>query len=338
MIQSRELKLLLSGDAMLGRKVNEVIHQTGPSYPLEPLTPLTRAADLFFTNLECAISPQDKIYSGRPKAFYLRADPVAAETLSNADVDLVSLANNHALDANFAGLLDTLAILDKAGIRHVGAGEDLAEASRPVRFEVKGMKIGVLAYCDHQPDFAAGVHRPDIRYVDLADSATLDLLFKEVADLAAQVDHVVVAFHWLPNWISHIPPFYRSLARDLVSCGARLIWGHSPHHFQGVEWIDQSLVIYSSGGLVDDYALEPNFRNDRELLFQVTLSPLGVEQITVFPIELDFARTYPTRTEAREWIIWRLKQMCAEVGSRVETDGKWVEILPMEVPVELEKE
>jgi poly-gamma-glutamate synthesis protein (capsule biosynthesis protein) len=323
---------------MLGRWVNKIIHEEGPSYPLEPLAALTRAADLFFTNLECAISPQDKIWSGRPKAFYFRADPVGVETLSYAGVDLVSLANNHALDANFAGLLDTLTILDEAGIRHVGAGPDLEVASQSVQFQVEGIKIGVLAYCDHQPDFAAGVNRPGIRYVDLADPAALDRMFKEVANLAALVDHVVVAFHWLPNWVSHIPPFYRSLARDLVSSGARLIWGHSAHHFHGVEWIDQSLVIYASGGLVDDYALEPNFRNDRGLLFQVTLSSLSVEQVRTFPIELDFARTYPARSEAREWIVWRLKQMCAEMGSRVEEDGEWLEILPLEIPVEVEKE
>jgi poly-gamma-glutamate capsule biosynthesis protein CapA/YwtB (metallophosphatase superfamily) len=329
------LKLLLSGDAMLGRWVNKIIQEEDPSYPLEPLAPLTRTADLFFTNLECAISAQNQIYSGRPKAFYFRADLVAVETLSDAGVDLVSLANNHALDANFAALLDTLTILDEAGIRHVGAGPDLEAASRPAQFEVGGMTIGVLAYCDHQPDFAAGVSRPGIRYVDLSDPAVRSLMFSEVVALAAQVDHVIIAFHWLPNWISHIPPFYRSLARDLVSSGARLIWGHSPHHFHGVEWIDQSLVIYASGGLVDDYALEPNFRNDRQLLFQVTLDSLGVEQVQAFPIELDFARTYPARTEAREWIIWRLKQVCAEVNSRVEENDNWLEILPAKVPAEV---
>lgn len=89
---------------------------------------------------------------------------------------------------------------------------------------------------------------------------------------------------------------------------------------------------------MDDYALEPNFRNDRGLLFQVTLNAPGVEQVQAFPMELDFARMYPARTEAREWIIWRLKQMCAEVGSRVEENEEWLEILPAEIPVEVQKE
>jgi poly-gamma-glutamate capsule biosynthesis protein CapA/YwtB (metallophosphatase superfamily) len=326
------LNLLLSGDAMLGRGVNEVLKQTGPGYPLQPVASLTRSSDLFFTNLECAISPRDTIFSGPPKIFYFQADPVAAETLAHADVDLVSLANNHALDADFTGLVDTLEILDEKGIRRVGAGRDLAEASQPVHFELKGMKIGVIAYCDHQADFAAGENRPGIRYVDLADPETAGLLSGEVAAQADRVDHLVVAFHWQPNWVPSIPDFYRSLAHELVSAGASLIWGHSPHHFQGVEWIDRSLVVYSSGGLVDDYALEPNFRNDRQLLFQVMIGAPGVERARAFPIQLDFARTYPAGNEARRWIVRRFRWMCAEVGSCVVEKDEWLEILPAEIP------
>jgi len=328
----RQIRLLLSGDAMLGRKVNEVLLQAGPEYPLGLLSSLTRSADLFFTNLECAISPRKIIYSGPPKRFYFRAGPAAVEVLTHAGVDLVSLANNHALDADFAGLLDTLAILDEHGIRHTGAGHDMSEASRPTLLDVKGMTLGVPSYCDHQRDFAAGESCPGIRYVDLSDPETTGWLCYEVAALARSVDHVIVAFHWQPNWVPHVLPIYRSLARDLVSSGARIIWGHSPHHFQGVEWIGRSIVIYSSGGLVDDYALEPSFRNDRQLLFQVEIGISGVERVKAYPIELGYARTYPAGSEAREWIIDRFQKRCAEVGSRVEVDHDWLDILPGTVP------
>ncbi|NLG98806.1 MAG: CapA family protein [Chloroflexi bacterium] len=322
------LNLLLSGDAMLGRGVNEVLLETGPEYPLGPVAPLTRAAGLFFTNLECAITPKDRVYSGPPKAFYFRADPIAADALAYAGVHLVSLANNHALDADPEGLLDTLSILEQKGIRHAGAGHDLEAASRPALIERGGMTLGVAAYCDHQPDFAAREDRPGIRYVDLTDPQTLERLSVEVSVMARQVDHLIIAFHWQPNWAAQVTPNYRSLARLLVSSGARLIWGHSPHHFQGVEWFGQSAVIYSSGGLVDDYALEPTYRNDRQLLFQADLDNAGVQRIAAFPIELKYARTIPARPNARRWIRRRFGQACAQVGSRVEASGDWLEVLP----------
>lgn len=323
-------QLLLAGDAMLGRGVNAVIQRAGPAYPLGPLTKITRRAGLFFANLECALSSEEHLYSGPPKPFYFCADPIAAKTLRHAGVDLVSLANNHALDADFSGLLDTLAILDQEGIAHSGAGEDLKAAASPALIEFENQRLGVLACCDHQADFAAGEARPGIYYVDLSDPRMLASLAGQVEVLAAQVDHVVVAFHWQPNWAAHISPFYRRLADLLVEAGARVIWGHSPHHFQGVEWKGKSIVLFSTGGLVDDYALEPVFRNDRQLLFQLELSNQGVERARAFPIELEFAHSLPAGQPAWNWIQARFSAMCAEVGSRVEKRGRWLEITSAE--------
>jgi poly-gamma-glutamate capsule biosynthesis protein CapA/YwtB (metallophosphatase superfamily) len=327
--EGRSLKLILAGDAMLGRGVNEMIHRHGFEYPLEPLLPVLRTSDLIFFNLECAISPQDILFSGDIKMFYFRADPVAADTLFYAGVDLVSLANNHALDADYAGLMDTMDILNGKEIASVGAGEKNAAASRPAILQNNGLRVGVLAYCDHQADFQATVDLPGIRYVDIFDRRSVDQLIEEVVDLASQVDIPVVSFHWQPNWEPHIHRVYRSLAQRIIEAGALIIWGHSPHHFQGVEWLDNRVVIYSSGGLVDDYALDPEYRNDRQLLFLVEVSDKGVDRLLAYPIELDFARTYPASGEPKRWIEERFSQMCTEVGSRIEKWDEWLEVLPI---------
>ena len=322
------LDLLFGGDTMLGRRVNEAIRREGFTYPLEAVVATTRAADLFLVNLECAITPRNVQYSGPEKAFYFRADPVAADTLTYAGVDLVSLANNHALDADYDGLRDTLAILDEKEILYVGAGTTIEAATRPAFLNAKGMRLGVLAYCDHQRDFAAGIDRPGIRFADLSDPDTPGRLAREVEALAARVDHVIVAFHWQYNWVPRVSTFYRSLARQLVEAGARIIWGHSPHHFQGVEWIDGSVVLYATGDLVEDYRLVPEFRNDRQLLFQVDVSREGIEQVRAYPFELALGRTHTACTEARQWIADRFGQMCGDLGSRVEQQGEWLGVLP----------
>ncbi len=332
--QTQTSQILFAGDAMLGRGVNQVMRKLGTAYPLDPLVEITRRADLFFVNLECAISAQDRRYSGPPKAFYFRADPPAVEALLHAGVDLVSLANNHALDADSQGLLDTLAILRAHGIAAVGAGKNRADAGQPAFIEIqghvpgRGQRLGILAYCDHQDDFAAQPGRPGIHFVDLSNPTAVRIVLSEVAALASKVDHVIVAFHWMRNWVDAIPPAYRTLGRNLVDAGARVVWGHSPHHFLGVEWMGSSVILYSTGGLVDDYALEPEFRNDRELLFQVSLSGQGVEQVLAYPIELGFARTTPAGAEARAWITRRFSAMCAAVGSRTETRDGWIQVLP----------
>lgn len=326
-LSDKKLKLLFGGDVMLARGVNEVIQREGPSYPLAPLASMMRSADRVLVNLECAISPEDTIYSGPHKMFYFRADPLAAETLAHAGVDLVSLANNHALDANYMGLLTTIAILDEHEIAHAGAGENLDEAGKPALLDDKGQRLGVLSGCDHQQDFAAQEKTPGILYFDATRPEDRKSLATRVEDLAQEVDHVVVALHWQSNWVPRVPQQYRSLARLLVEAGARVLWGHSPHHFQGVEWLDKSVVLYSTGGLLDDYAVDPGFRNDRQLLFQVTLSKEGVDKVEAYPIELDFGRTQTASSEARYWIDQRFTKMCEEVGSKVAREDGWLEVL-----------
>lgn len=328
MNQDDTIDLLLSGDTMLGRGVNRVIRHKGPFYPLASIASITNTADLFFTNLECVITSSDQKYSGPHKVFYFHAEPEAVETLTHAGVDFVSLANNHTLDADYTGLTEMLEILDNKQIKYAGAGKNLEEASQPVLFNRSNIKVGVLAYCDHQNDFAAGSNREGIRYVDISDTGMVSDMLMEVRKLSEQVDHLIVSFHWQANKARFVDDEYRYLAGELVDAGASVIWGHSPHHFQGIEWIGHSAVIYSSGGLVDDYAVDSNFRNDYQLLFNLTLSDQRVEQIQCFPIELKYSQTLPASSQARQWIETRFEQMCGEVGSRISKDNEWLTVLP----------
>jgi Bacterial capsule synthesis protein PGA_cap len=124
------VKLALGGDTMLGRGVAERL-ETEPADSLfaPELVELVREADLVVLNLECCISARGEPTPGR--VFHFRAPPRAAQALAHLGVDCVTLANNHALDFGPDALLDTLAHLDAAGIRAVGAGTDLERARTP---------------------------------------------------------------------------------------------------------------------------------------------------------------------------------------------------------------
>lgn len=322
------VRLLLGGDAMLGRGVDAVLRERGADHPFAPLAPLFAAADLRFVNLECAITPRRTRFEGAPKAFYFRADPVAADALAAVGVDLVGLANNHALDAGIEGLRDTLDTLAQRRIRWAGAGVDLESAAAPCVLDCKGQCLGVLACCDHQPDFAAAAGRPGIHYLDLDRPRDRQTLLERTAALASRVDHAVVSLHWMSNWVPAIPPDRRRLARELVAAGARVVWGHSPHHVLGTEWIDGAAVLYSTGDLLDDYALDPHYRNDRQLLYLLELEPRRVASLHAHPLELEYARTVPAGAAARRWLASRLAAACRPLGSRVRRDGERFAILP----------
>jgi poly-gamma-glutamate synthesis protein (capsule biosynthesis protein) len=314
------MRLVFGGDVMLGRLVDEWFLARGRS-PFTTLAPILRAADLCAVNLECAITDRNTWYSGPRKAFYFRARATAASVLADAGIDVVSLANNHALDAGEGGLLDTIALLDAHGIAHAGAGADLAAAARPAVLTRGDRLIALLSYCDHQADFAAGPDRPGIRYLDLDRPDATATIVDDIRRARAAAEWVIVAFHWQPNWAPVVQPAYRALGRACLEAGALIVWGHSPHHFQGVERVGPGVILYSTGGLVDDYAVDPDYRNDLQLLFELDAGPTGVTRVVALPIAIVSGEALPAEGAERAWIAHRFTDHCRAVGSMVHTEG-----------------
>jgi poly-gamma-glutamate synthesis protein (capsule biosynthesis protein) len=318
---------MLGGDAMLGRIVKESISRFGPDYPLGSIAPLLRGADLAIVNLECAITASNKLWRGAPKAFYFGAPPEAALSLSDAGIDAVSLANNHALDMDVRGLIDTVAALDRQGILHAGAGDDLAAARRPIMLERQGIRFGMAAFCDHQEDFAAGEHHPGIAWLNLDDDeGALSTFSAALAPLAeAGVDWPILSLHWGPNMVWRPANRLRKLAHAAIDMGWRILFGHSAHVFHGIEIRNGCPIIYAAGDLVDDYYVDDEFRNDHQLLFELQLSGKHLERIVLHPLFIERCSVHEANPEQAAWIRQQMRMLCTEMGTPLrEENGRLV--------------
>ena len=67
--------------------------------------------------------------------------------LAGAGFLAVTLANNHVLNCGPLGLVETIENLDRVGIRHAGAGKNLAEALRPAYMPQKGLTASRSGFC-----------------------------------------------------------------------------------------------------------------------------------------------------------------------------------------------
>jgi len=293
------MKLALAGDTMLGRGVAQRL-AADPNHTLftPELVDVIREADLFVLNLECCISARGEPTPGR--VFHFRAPPWAAEALAHLGVDCVTLANNHALDFGPDALLDTLAHLDAAGIRVVGAGTDLERARAPV--VIDGLTI--VAFTDHPREYAAAPNRPGVAFGP--------------PDSLPQADPLLVTPHWGPNMVAEPVRHVRAAAGTLLEAGATLVAGHSAHVFHGIA----PRVLYDLGDLLDDYRVDPRLRNDLGLLFLVDLADDRLEAI---PLKLEFAHTRLAADDDAEWIRRRFTEACAAFGTEVaEEQGRLV--------------
>jgi poly-gamma-glutamate synthesis protein (capsule biosynthesis protein) len=314
--------IALAGDTMLGRGVAEILREA-PCAPLvsPELLELCRSADLFLCNLECCVSSRGAPWEAPGKPFHFRAPPVAAERLAELGVDLVTMANNHALDFGPVALGDTIDHLAAAGVAAAGAGGDVQAARRPALLRSRGLEIGVVSITDHPEDFAASRDRPGVAFAPLPGGVPAWLL-DTVRELAARADAVLVAPHWGPNMTTAPPDYVRRAAAALTGAGASLVAGHSAHVFHGVA----GRVLYDLGDFLDDYAVDPVLRNDLGLLFLVSLDEGGPRRLEAVPLQLDYCQTRLAGPGAAAWIGRRFRSACAALGTQVTGTDQRLEI------------
>ena len=91
-----------------------------------------------------------KTYDGYPEAesgfAWLLSDPAAPADLASMGFNLMARANNHALDWGVAGLRQTNALLDEAGIVHAGTGDSLSAARAPACLDTDKARVSLVSY------------------------------------------------------------------------------------------------------------------------------------------------------------------------------------------------
>lgn len=317
------LRIALVGDVMLGRGVDEALRFVPPHQPWGDVLPRLREADLRIGNLECAIAEDGRMWMRTPKVFHFRAHPRATRALRAAGFDAVSLANNHVLDVEVEGLLETLANLRAAGIAWAGAGRDLAEAERPALLSAHGVRVGLVAFTDNEPAFAAGPNEPGTFYVPISTRGgslgRVEAAMSAARDAGAEV--VIASAHWGPNMRLRPTEEFRAFARAVVDRGADVFHGHSAHVFQGIEIRRGRPILYDTGDFLDDYMVDPELRNDWSFVFTVTLDEEGLAALELDPVRLEYARVSLATGAERERILDRMVRLSMEMGTRFEREG-----------------
>ncbi|MBI4101131.1 CapA family protein, partial [Candidatus Microgenomates bacterium] len=301
---------------MLGRLVNDVLKDRPPSYPWGSTFEVLKRADGRICNLESVLSDRGEPWSATPKAFHFRSDAKNIEVLKVAKINAVALANNHALDFGHQALTDTLGLLDKAGIAHVGAGRNLEVASQPAVVNFGKLKLAMLAITDNEPAWAATQNQPGIWHVpiDRKDSRAQQL-FNAIRKAKTNFDLVVVSAHWGGNWGYEPEPEQLPFAHYLIKAGADIIFGHSPHVVRGIEIYQGQPILYSAGDFVDDYAVDEAERNDESFIFLVDYDGNQPLQLRLIPTMIANFQAQLAKFSQAEAIAKKMQRLCQQLGT-----------------------
>ena len=201
-------------------------------------------ADLTMVNLE---NPMTLRGTRVEKEYNFRANPKYARLLHGSGIDLVTLANNHILDYGSEGVFDTIANLDSAEVRHVGAGLNLDAARKPVIVDINGLRIGFLGYLD-------SIRTRTLQFAGDSTAGpagfTMDSLLQDIARLRDQADYIVINYHWGVEKSHETQQRQIDIAHRAIDAGADLIVGHHPHVLQGIERYKGKVIAYSLGNFI----------------------------------------------------------------------------------------
>ncbi|MEW6511532.1 MAG: CapA family protein [Bacteroidota bacterium] len=266
--------LRFGGDVLLGGYY-ESATAGRPAYAFEGFTALSDA-DVAMVNFEHPVTRQGKKV---PKPYNFRMSPEYLPALTAAGIDIVSLANNHIFDYGKEGLFDTISYLDSIGILHVGAGRDREEAYRPVVLNIRGQKIGFLAYY-------GGGESPGARRRSAGVARRELPLIRDQIDTLRRRDNVgfiVVNLHWGTEKALSPDASQRAFAHAVIDAGADAVIGHHPHVLQGIERYRNGVIAYSLGNLL--FGGNSRDRYDTGIL-EIRLEPDG-PRYRFMPVRID---------------------------------------------------
>lgn len=351
-----EITLMLSGDVMLGRGIDQILLHPSPPVLYEDyvrsaldyvalaerangsiprpasfsyvwgdaLDELTQP-DLRIVNLEMAITRSEQ---PAPKGINYRMNPANLACLKAAGIDCCVLANNHVLDWGGDGLIETLDSLGRAGLKTAGAGHDIAEAEVPAVFQLPGdrrLLVHAIACASSgvPPEWAAGTDRPGVSFIDRISNDVADVVAARIARQKQPGDIVVLSIHWGGNWGYSIADAERAFAHRLIESGAvDLIHGHSSHHFRAVEIYRGKPILYGCGDFLNDYegiGGYEEFRSDLVLMYLATISLKDAHLVALrmVPFRVRNFRLNRVETADAAWMRQRLDAQCSRFGGVV---------------------
>ena len=284
MIEPGVVRLSAVGDVALGGDFAGVWEESVPQ-TVAGLAPILAEEDITLLSLDCTFGQGAQ---HNPEEYVVCAPAETLTLLQRLRINVVSQANNHSLDLGTSSLLETQQLLKERDIEHVGAGLNLEDACRPLVLDVRGVRVGFLAYSSTHP-WVGGV-AADERSAGVAPLDP-DLIKANLCQLKGKTDCVVVSVHWGKENLHYPPPECVELGKQIIDWGARIVVGYHPHMIQGHEEYGGGHICYSLGNfLFSDY---PDQRlhflgEQRESLlvrFAITRETVSVEEFV--PLEMN---------------------------------------------------
>jgi poly-gamma-glutamate synthesis protein (capsule biosynthesis protein) len=227
--QTVPASLVFTGDIMLGRHVEQIIATYGVDYVFADLQSFATSS-AWVGNFEGAVAPVHTPTPDGGMNFAIASSSLPV--LQTVPLTHLSLANNHSYDQGQAGFDLSRALLAQHDI--VPFGDQVISTTTVTYLDIAGGRVALI-----------GVYA-----MYSAPAATQ--LAAALATASEQSDVQIVYVHWGEEYQLTHSAAQRRLAEQLSTLGVEAVIGHHPHVVQDIEWVGNTLVVYSLGNFVFD--------------------------------------------------------------------------------------
>ncbi|OCT14397.1 capsule biosynthesis protein CapA [Paenibacillus pectinilyticus] len=209
------------GDLLMKKQMIASAAREGGFAPIfSKVKPYLRKSDLTIGNLETTFS--GKHFREEPGKLLFNSPDKFAATLRNLGFDVVGTANNHCMDGKLSGLRRTLNVLDRHGLRHTGTYRTAREARKKLIVNVKGIKIGILAY-------TKGTNGIPVPAPSLVNRLNQKKIIADVRSLKSRTDFIIACLHFGKEFRTHPDRHQIHLIQLLFNNGVNVVLGAHPH-------------------------------------------------------------------------------------------------------------
>ncbi len=276
--EADSVSILIAGDLLCQEDMILAYRKKdGSGYDFNPcfdyIRPLLHSADLVIGNLETVVSEtapyRGEIYTHEGPLFS-NAPIEYLAALRNAGFDVLTMSNNHILDAGLRGLVETADNCERFGLIHTGVVP--GEGRRCEVIEIHSIRIGLAGFATTYNTMEWNLTRQGrLKFLNTYFDKRAKTLYDTLRQKGA--DYTIALPHWGREYTEEIVFKQRRMADAFVDLGFDLIAGSHPRVVQKFSRTAGVPVLFSLGSLVShiNNAL-PNTRNERyPLLCHVVL-------------------------------------------------------------------
>ncbi len=220
-------------------------------------------------NLETTLTGKQP-YTGYPM---FNSPEHLATDLKELGFDIMTTANNHALDSGYSGIVSTLDYLDQAGLSHTGTSRSQEEQNTILFKDLNGIKTAFL--CFTYGTNGNAIPKGKEYCINLIDKDSIKQKIDKAKSEGAEV--IVASMHWGVEYQTKQNSEQEELADFLIKNDVNVILGCHPHVLEPLEMKKvamedgtekEGLVIYSMGNFFSAQVY-PNTRDTIILNVQI---------------------------------------------------------------------